>query len=585
LEIKRLNGFEFPSLLAASDSSVTALTGVYELSDVSEFSKLGFRLAENFIGVNNMFYGVDFSQAELPQSGGVSQSATPSIPPIFQSASPSIPSAGFLSLFDPSLPLPAEKNSIPELDELKPYLNYVTNFGGLLTLMGMQKTVNFSNGFPTVGTPVALAENGMPLNEVVITDYLAYTIARRLNDALFPNVDLKVPKSGEPLREFLNSGFEASLARYFNILNAADGYSSNLRIVGILDTGYKTAFFDQLTLSSATLTKEYLRYVYCVENYYLMLYSAEGFANSCYRDRLLTTNYHYSTYNEGILKAYAEQGLVRYAAGYDYAHGLSAREIVMSENAFILEFGYAFDGIKKTVGAPFDNVDFTGFTVVGVVNNGVGTNRFARNFAVVLADADVGLLVNSLSYRIGIHLSVKNSDAYELFDFMEKRLICYASVYSALTARTAPMITNMRDIFVPLTVIIAIVAVITLAMFLITAVTKNQKEIGIMKALGMKTRDVVKIYLIESAVTMLSVLLFSSLFIYLFYLVANQILAGELQRFVRAELLSQITVLYLTFLPFLIDALAILGISLISVLYPILKITKMSPMEAVRKSE
>ncbi|MDR3263068.1 MAG: FtsX-like permease family protein [Clostridiales bacterium] len=561
IEIFRLNGYDFPSAFAGSSAdSVKSLGGVYEI-DENTLETMGFSLMD-LADKPNIFAGY----LPMPDGGAAS------------------PNASFFETLDISKPLPADAHLIPELQNITG-INFASNFGELLYLLGyFEPTLSLDSRFPLTGSPVAGSGYGEELNEVVITDFLAYVIIRQLAEALPPQYGFSIPSGGDALKAFLNGGFEASLVRYFNVINAADR-SSNLRITGVIDTGYKEKFFDYLNVSTATLSAEYLKYVYYAENYYLMLYSGGGFAKSCYKDRLVTNLYHYSTANDGILPAYLASNSVKFADNYHYSGQPNSKEIIMTENAFRYEFGFDFAArpeiyyINKSV----DNVDLNGYKVVGVIDNSTTENLFKTSFGIIVAQSDFEYLIDSLSYRIGIRMSIKNSEAYALFDFMEDNLLCYASVYSTITFRAAPTIKNLRSVFLPIAAIIALISVVTLAMFLITAVTKKQKDIGVMKALGMKTRDVIKVYLIESAFTLLSVLIFSSIAVYLFFAAADSILTHDLQRYLQGELVKQITVLYITAMPFVINAAAIILIGIASIIYPTVKISKMSPAEAIRK--
>jgi ABC-type lipoprotein export system ATPase subunit/ABC-type antimicrobial peptide transport system permease subunit len=499
---------------------------------------------------------------------------------------PSAPPAawfGLFDLFDPSAPLPDNLTDNPEFSGISGIENAQTVGDLLILLKDNYSVVSFQSRFPTTGLPVAEYEGGRRLNEIVVTDFLVYLVMKHLGTAVAPYYDLNIPTEGEELRAFLHSGFEAVLIDCFNKLNSVTNISP-LRVVGILDTGYKEKYFKYVNDPSQSIEVEYLNYAFNANNYYARLYAAKGFSKNCYNGKLMTTVFDYSTEASGILAQYSAMGLVGYADGYSPSDALADNEVVMTENAFIHLFGFTFDSNPRvyTVENPIDGMPIGGYKVVGVIKNASGENLFERDFGVILSVKGFAETVGALSKISAIRVSITADEASALFSYMQKNGLQSVSIYSTLLSYVAPTIDNLKAVFIPVAILIALIALTAMPMFLITAITKKQKDIGVMKALGMKAPDIIKIYLVESAATIVSVLILSSLAVDLVCNIANAAVAQGI-RFLSQELIKLIVLLYVTELPYIINAVAIIVIGVVSVIYPTLKISRLSPVEAMKK--
>jgi ABC-type lipoprotein export system ATPase subunit len=511
---------------------------------------------------------------------------TPDIPnlPDWFDPSASIPDGVIPDWFDPSAPLLGGIADDPQFGGIPEIENAETVGDLLILLLNNDAALSFQSRFPTTSLPAAEYAGGLELNEIVITDFLAYTVTRRLGDFIAPYYDLNIPTEGEDLRAFLNGGFEAVLIDCFNKLNSVLGFS-NLRVVGVLDTGYKEKYFKYIDDPSPSVEAAYLNYAFNATNYYSQLFAAEGFSKNCYNGRLLTDTFHFSTEQSGILAEYSNMNSVKYAEDYSLSALLADDEMILTENAFIHLFGKNFNDDPKIyrIQNAVDGILFKDYKVVGVIKNAAAENLFEKDFGAVLSKKGFAETVDALGALSAIRVSIESNQASALFSYMEKNGLQSVSIYSTLLSYIAPTIENLKTVFLPVAILIALIALTAMPMFLVTAITKKQKDIGVMKALGMKTRDVIKIYFVESAATVISVLILSSFAVGLVYNIANIVIAGAVERFMSPELVKLVVLLYMTELPYVINILSILIIGVASVIYPTVKISKLSPVDAMKK--
>ncbi|MDR3186709.1 MAG: ATP-binding cassette domain-containing protein [Christensenellaceae bacterium] len=485
-----------------------------------------------------------------------------------------------------------EIEEIEKLREIREALglNDPKSFSKALTYcQNSNDTISFLSRFPLTGRPVVVEGTEKAFNEVVITDFLAYIIMAQFANSARQYLDIKIPTEEKELKEFLNSGFEATLVEYFNAV-IADSNLSSMRVVGILETGYKEKYFNFLTkLDSieAYSDLETMMFTYTVANFLLRLYSGSGFAKSCYAHSLVTSEIHFIDDTSSIYKYYRDGQKILYSKDYAQSENLSDNEIIVTENQFVRLFGQFFNEeeeariIESDRESDFNGMDFSRYRVVGVIR-GQG-EEFEKSFGVVLPQSDFDRLVEEVSFRIAIRITPNMQDALSIFEYMGENSLYYASFYSIVTASATPTINTMKTILIPLAIFIGIASLIAFSMFLTMAVTKRQKEIGIMKSLGMRTLDVFAVYVAEGAVTVISVLLISLSLTYLFFKEVDIILRAGLSRFIYFELLENIVLLYVTPMPFVLIGVSILLIGVAAILIPIIRIVRMTPSDAIRK--
>ena len=118
--------------------------------------------------------------------------------------------------------------------------------------------------------------------------------------------------------------------------------------------------------------------------------------------------------------------------------------------------------------------------------------------------------------------------------------------------------------------VVFVLAIILLFSFMLGSIKNNTRQIGILRAIGANVIDIIKIYVIEALIIGVISLVFSLLIYGIGGVIVNNSLAGYLSIF---------TFGFNTVLKMVLSTLLVVGASLI---IPIIKITKMHPVDAIR---
>lgn len=161
--------------------------------------------------------------------------------------------------------------------------------------------------------------------------------------------------------------------------------------------------------------------------------------------------------------------------------------------------------------------------------------------------------------------------------------------YQSLAIEGIHTMTRAVDVFIPIFELVAIVLCIGVIFILINFASKMIKdklhEIGILKALGTKNITVGIIFGLQIALIAILTIILSTLGYFLFIDLANDVLIASLK-----ELASSRIVLDLDFLTFkldiaLLDALIIVGLSILSFIVPMLQIYRIKPVQIIKSKE
>ena len=157
------------------------------------------------------------------------------------------------------------------------------------------------------------------------------------------------------------------------------------------------------------------------------------------------------------------------------------------------------------------------------------------------------------------------------------------SLYASAALEVAEIVDVFDNIFLLLASVISIIAFITLLIFSFDLIKRNKYNIGVMKSMGVKTKDVLKIFLPQILLLgVISMILFVICsFILLF--IGNNILIASFMSYHANPVLLELSILNVIPLSLCIDALLIFGISLLTVVVPIVYLHFIKPIEIIRK--
>lgn len=142
------------------------------------------------------------------------------------------------------------------------------------------------------------------------------------------------------------------------------------------------------------------------------------------------------------------------------------------------------------------------------------------------------------------------------------------------------LIETFDDLFKFITAILLFAGIFMICYIGYNSVKNKTEEIGILKALGIRNKDLYRIYWINSFITMFLCIVFYFVLVYLFKYLANEILLTSIENYLLMKFNYVIFNLTLKEVGF--DLLVILVSLFISVFIPIIRIKNIVPLKIIR---
>ena len=131
--------------------------------------------------------------------------------------------------------------------------------------------------------------------------------------------------------------------------------------------------------------------------------------------------------------------------------------------------------------------------------------------------------------------------------------------------------------------ILAIFSVILLVNFVSRSIMQRQKEIGLFRAIGAGSVDIAKVFLLEVCIMMIGVIVVSILFVYLGTTLLNSLLVSGFVGYLKSQSIVKISLLGLGVNPIIVLVVSSVLISFIGVLLPLIRISKMKPIDIMKR--
>lgn len=220
---------------------------------------------------------------------------------------------------------------------------------------------------------------------------------------------------------------------------------------------------------------------------------------------------------------------------------------------------------KSSIDEKYEDLEIVGIT--GLLSNNqeyyyVSTELFGKYDSKIIEPKGVFILENTKS---GFHKWMKEFPYYDT--------ISLKSSYSADVTDMARTVILLKRLAFYLFVVFALFTIILMSNFIISSISYRKKEIGILRGLGARNRDVTKIFIWEGIfLATISFILTSILLVVVTHLLNWVIMSGT------ALLL---TPFILTVRQFIVIFLMVFIIIAIASILPIRKISKMKPIDAI----
>lgn len=432
-------------------------------------------------------------------------------------------------------------------------------------------------------------------NEILITDYAASELIR----------NGYVGKKGGVLSTlFLNENSEILNTSIALITN--DGNYRYFEIVGIIDTDFeKYQHLISKNLTAAYLDNESMNFQILKDNVYSMIYVGNDFIQN---NAVLTNQYFQGDiyinfefiYNEYIYdnsfifnyeSKNVENNLIKKLEDVD-AYEVKWGKIpeILEDNQIILPYSYVanyVDGYYESIDDFMSQVNVKDFTYEKYSDYGTASHLISENIEIV-AVVDYGnsyygesyLVVSDELYSTFINKvhSVQFTDLVFALpaskDVAQNLLI---SLYEAgydigSVVEVDSMVEDLVDVIGPIlmgvSIFFALFAFLIVFNFISASVKSRKKEVGILRSMGARNKDILKIFGTEIFIMGVIITLITLIFINSTISGINEIIAGIISLTIFKELF-----IFLVCLLFLI----------IASIIPLIRILKHNPIDAIRK--
>lgn len=176
------------------------------------------------------------------------------------------------------------------------------------------------------------------------------------------------------------------------------------------------------------------------------------------------------------------------------------------------------------------------------------------------------------------------SQAGLLSEMAKENFYAVSSLFSESISRVGNMIVIFEDIFYIAEVILLLICALFLVNFGISSVKRNTYQIGVIKALGSKTSQIGGIFVRQTLLVGVLILLLSVGGIYFITQFSNAVLLAALKAYMRSFIFD-ITII--EFIPQLVclDLIMVVFVSLISAFIPIVWIHNIKPIKIIKAKE
>lgn len=468
---------------------------------------------------------------------------------------------------------------------------------------------------------------------VAITDYLADSIIR-INAEKYME---EITALGEEYTSYLTDFYSYLLYR-----GIEDVLGEKIQVCGIISTDYKTKYKDILdeyakAPEQFTSHKDYYKYQLEVQNYYGVLFARDNtfiqetnenisyakLSSFKYRpimgefkkepsstsyvfklgkllEKLQESGYSLQDlYDQKILS----QGAGSYISSVENAIIMpisTYKQIFKLEDTTIEN--YSFDTTlgednQKVVMGFFEMLSNKAptkdkyYNVVGLIDFEAlarlvpETITYSSVVTAIMCDDCVKEYASENNSLKGIYASLPSS-VRNVEKYLEIANLGYV-YHESTISDTLYLVSNIFKIFSLVfrwvALIMGIFSTILLFNFVSLSVINKQKEIGILRAIGAKGGDVGKIFLIESLIMGAITVVLSWGLIFVGTSLINNVLVGSFKSYLQSTAIESITLLSVGITPIFAVLLACLAVVLIATILPVIKISRMKPVDAIKK--
>jgi ABC-type antimicrobial peptide transport system permease subunit len=223
---------------------------------------------------------------------------------------------------------------------------------------------------------------------------------------------------------------------------------------------------------------------------------------------------------------------------------------------------------------------YTNPNILAVYNDEALSNDLEQERSIILLSADKrneALLVNLVIANLYVPIGESEKANSQLLNYFDSNNLWYMTYATGELKAFSELFFIISDLLNWVSLIMFVFVLILISNFIASGIKAKTHEIGVLRALGARGKDVAKIFAIEGGVIFILQVLFSYMMIFIGVMCLNALLT---KAFVTTLVLLRVSPLSLL----LVALIGAFTVSLASVL-PLSRLTKMKPAEVMRARE
>jgi ABC-type antimicrobial peptide transport system permease subunit len=212
-------------------------------------------------------------------------------------------------------------------------------------------------------------------------------------------------------------------------------------------------------------------------------------------------------------------------------------------------------------------------------------NTLYSSMAIVVSDQYFEDFAKAQSYCCYITFPVPKDYKLklQLFEYMEDKELFLSSIYSYTLYEISNIMNLYMELFGIIIFVITSVAVLLLSGYFSSIITTQKREIGIMRAMGLTRRFILKIYMPSGVIMSAFILVVSSSGLLILQKIINNSLTENFLNYLDSVAINNFKILTLNYVPFAVIFTLSILISMISMIIPVNKISRSNPVDTIRR--